>query len=554
MPIVKAHTKPTYKRFDTYVTPDFTDDLEKNNWNDNSVAIDVMGSKEKKDETDDEDDIDEDIEDPFSYDAHALHNTIDPVAVAEPLPTTCFGKFRLKLENVVEHFIFRLFGLILIVIDICILIVELVKIQDDNLEEQKPYEIVSLTFVCYFVLEVTLRIIALGANRFFRQWFNVIDFIVVFTAFIITLISAVIDLIDLSGIYKLFTAKKHVEKGARHMVSQNKRRYQEDGFDLDLTYVTDRVIAMSFPSAGKMSCYRNPIKEVARFFNTKHPDHYKVYNLCSERTYDDQYFHGRVERYLVDDHNVPLLEDMVRFARSVRTWLDSHPLNVIAVHCKGGKGRTGTMICIWLVESGLFESAGDSLDYFGFRRTDLNISNKFQGVETPSQSRYVGYYEDIKDKLNGQMPEERALKIKMLRITALAGLGKGDGSDFSCEIFIGRNNKIFECNFGLNKNCQTHYYNEADYLEVKLTNCPNLVGDVKMKEIFLEDMKKLPFYLWFYTSFIENGSLLIKRNDLDNPHKPKTWQWFREKFSIEIIFETTINEENVGNCQKQMDP
>ena len=42
---------------------------------------------------------------------------------------------------------------------------------------------------------------------------------------------------------------------------QNKRRYQMNGVDLDLTYVTKQIIAMSFPSQGILSFYRNCIRE-----------------------------------------------------------------------------------------------------------------------------------------------------------------------------------------------------------------------------------------------------------------------------------------------------
>ena len=83
---------------------------------------------------------------------------------------------------------------------------------------------------------------------------------------------------------------------------------------------------------------------------------------------------------MIDDHNVPSLSEMLRFAQSVKEWLSADAENVIVVHCKGGKGRTGTMICVWLVESGVFSTATQSLDYFGNRRTDTNVSNKFQGV------------------------------------------------------------------------------------------------------------------------------------------------------------------------------
>lgn len=459
-----------------------------------------------------------------------------------------------RVKRVVEHLAFRIFGLVLIIVDISVLIADLC-IVDKTSKEELAYEIVALCFVSYFVLEILLRIYAKGPSHFFRTWFNVIDCVVVVIALFVTIIYTVKDIS--SGYAKLVVAgrlvrivifirfcteKKNLEKGARQIVSQNKRRYQKDGFDLDLTYVTERIIAMSFPSSGKMSLYRNPIREVARFFDTKHPNHFKIYNLCSEKSYDENYFHGRVERIMIDDHNVPLLKDMIRFVKSVHEWLSQDDTNIIAVHCKGGKGRTGTLICVWLVEAGLFDSAAESLDYFGTRRTDLSVGSKFQGVETPSQSRFVGYFETIKEKYNGQIPPDVPLKLKLIKIHSMAGVGNGNGSDFTCEIDEDKV-KVFQMGFGNQFNCQADYYSEKDVLEVKPLNCPVLSGNIRVK--FISESPKVPrnyedcpFYFWFHTSFVENNSLHLPREQLDNPHKEKTWKIFRSKFAIELIFES----------------
>lgn len=48
---------------------------------------------------------------------------------------------------------------------------------------------------------------------------------------------------------------------------------------------------------------------------------------------------------------------MIDFCIKVRKWLSEKEDNVIAVHCKGGKGRTGTMICTWLVDCDMFTEA-----------------------------------------------------------------------------------------------------------------------------------------------------------------------------------------------------
>ncbi len=85
-----------------------------------------------------------------------------------------------------------------------------------------------------------------------------------------------------------------------------------------------------------MAFYRNNIKDVAAFMDKSHgKDNYKVYNLCSERHYDTTFFHGRVERFPIDDHNVPSLQQIADFCSDVNQWFKSNPKNVIAVHCLG---------------------------------------------------------------------------------------------------------------------------------------------------------------------------------------------------------------------------
>jgi hypothetical protein len=59
----------------------------------------------------------------------------------------------------------------------------------------------------------------------------------------------------------------------RSMVSKKKKRFvdTELGVDLDLSYITPRIVAMGFPSEGGESYIRNPLWAVQRLFSTRHP-------------------------------------------------------------------------------------------------------------------------------------------------------------------------------------------------------------------------------------------------------------------------------------------
>ena len=76
----------------------------------------------------------------------------------------------------------------------------------------------------------------------------------------------------------------------RKLVSKSRRRYKEDGYDLDLSYITTNIIAMGFPAGSLLeSMWRNKVDEVAKLLKQNHGDHYMVFNL-SERKVLTSYF------------------------------------------------------------------------------------------------------------------------------------------------------------------------------------------------------------------------------------------------------------------------
>ena len=206
-------------------------------------------------------------------------------------------------------------------------------------------------------------------------------------------------------------------KMVRHLVSKKKRRFQEDGFDLDLAYITPRIIAMGFPSEQIEGVYRNPMAQVAQLLETRHKDHYMVYNLCSERSYEPGKFKGRVQAYPFDDHNPPPLKLVGEFCENVKAWFDEHPDNVVAVHCKAGKGRTGVMISAQLLHERMYAEADDALAFYGFART-----NNCEGVTIPSQRTYVHYYAHLcaEESLRQRLADKTlAYVLRRLRVVAL---------------------------------------------------------------------------------------------------------------------------------------
>ncbi|XP_047959902.1 phosphatidylinositol 3,4,5-trisphosphate 3-phosphatase and protein-tyrosine-phosphatase PTEN1 [Salvia hispanica] len=212
----------------------------------------------------------------------------------------------------------------------------------------------------------------------------------------------------------------------RNLVSKKRRRMLVAGYDLDMTYITDRILAMSFPAERMRAMYRNPLWQVKSALDTSHRDHYKVYNLCIEEDYDPLHFNGYVERFPFDDNHVPPLTMVKEFCENVHAWLASDPKNIAVVHCMAGKGRTGLMVSCYLVYTGM--PADKALHLYAERRTTNN-----EGVSIPSQRRYVGYWEKAMSQAGGMdlasspyvnMPQPCTRELQHIRLYDTAGISQ----------------------------------------------------------------------------------------------------------------------------------
>ena len=344
----------------------------------------------------------------------------------------------------------------------------------------------------------------------------------------------------------------------RGKVSKKKKRFQEDGFDLDLTYITPNVIAMGFPSEGMEARYRNPMPDVQRFFSKRHPNHYKIYNVCSERHYENSKFQELEEgsgitchQFVWDDHNPPPLKLMEPMVEDMVTFLTTDTKNVVAVHCKAGKGRTGTIIACLLLKlrAGGINTANEALRKFAIERT-----HNAKGVTIPSQMRYVHYYSKILEE--GTIRQEKMLRLKHVRLVTVPVFDsvalQGGGCDPYFHIKVrntkGKMIKIYDYK---KENKVRHVKSKERKADIDCATGaapPPLHGDIKMifydYDSYSSDDKM--FHIWFNTAYVENNYLRFTKAVTDKACKDLKCKHFSNDFEVELFFETVAASDGDG--------
>ncbi|KAF3393862.1 Phosphatidylinositol 3,4,5-trisphosphate 3-phosphatase and dual-specificity protein phosphatase PTEN [Penicillium rolfsii] len=238
----------------------------------------------------------------------------------------------------------------------------------------------------------------------------------------------------------------------RQIIAGPRLQHPEAG--LDLCYVTDNIIATSGPSATyPQRAYRNPLDELVKFLDAKHGENWCIWEFRAEGTgYPDSEVYNRIHHFPWPDHHPPPFALIPNIVGSMRNWL--HRLDVMdgngdksastgagekegqkrvaVVHCKAGKGRSGTIAVSYLISQEGWKKE-DALQRFTDRRMRVGFGN---GVSIPSQLRYVGYVDRWANQL-GKRYVERPVEILEIHLWGLR-----DGVKVAVEGYVDEGKKI----------------------------------------------------------------------------------------------------------------
>ncbi len=223
--------------------------------------------------------------------------------------------------------------------------------------------------------------------------------------------------------------------------------------------------------------------------------------------------------------------------------------NVVAVHCKAGKGRTGLIISAFLVKAGIAKTASDAIKIFGNQRT-----SNAHGITIPSQMRYVHYVDAALRQ--GGLPAAKTYKVRHVRFITVPNFDLGGGCDpyFDVRIAVpkvrgapGKGHemrKVFDLKKALGGKVE-NYQPRHKFVDLDLRDHNLLVaGDVKFVfydyDRFSADDKVCHF--WINTSFILKNYIVLYKPVIDRACKDKDAAEFDPSFAIEIFFEPSAED------------
>uniref|UniRef100_A0AAQ5X6X1 Tensin 1b n=1 Tax=Amphiprion ocellaris TaxID=80972 RepID=A0AAQ5X6X1_AMPOC len=318
-------------------------------------------------------------------------------------------------------------------------------------------------------------------------------------------------------------SSKSMESRRRPSRSVSLLQALEENYELDLIYITERIISVSFPSSVEEQSYAANLREVASMLRSKHGHNYLLFNL-SEKRNDISQLNPKVLDFGWPDHHAPALDKICSICKAMDTWLSADSHNVVVIHNKGNRGRTGVVVAAYMHYSNISASADQALDRFAMKRF---YEDKVLPVGQPSQKRYVEYFSGL---LSGHIKINN--KPLFLHHVIMHGIPNFE-SKGGCRPFL----KIYQA---MQPVYTSGIYNvQGDsQTSICITIEPGLLlkGDILLKcyhKRYRSPCRDVIFRVQFHTCAVHDLGIVFGKDELDETFKDDR---FPEYGKVEFIF------------------
>ncbi|KAJ8101219.1 protein-tyrosine phosphatase-like protein [Lipomyces tetrasporus] len=189
---------------------------------------------------------------------------------------------------------------------------------------------------------------------------------------------------------------------------------------LDLAYLEKNIIVCSMPTNEfPRVMYRNSLSDLRKLLNLRHGNHWHVWEFRAEGAgYEDSELYNRVSHFPFPDHNPPPFAMIPTIVSSLHKFLSQNPENVAVLHCKAGKGRSGTIFCAYLISQHHW-TAQIALAHFTSKRMRIGFG---EGVSIISQRRWIQYVETWSRDPNKEYRDIPAVVTEVRILNPVKGL------------------------------------------------------------------------------------------------------------------------------------
>lgn len=197
--------------------------------------------------------------------------------------------------------------------------------------------------------------------------------------------------------------------------------------DLDISFITQRIVVMPCPTEGLESAYKtNHIEDVKMYMEQRYPpSKISVYNLgprCARlpppvRTVECGFI------YQPNPPKAPSLTHLYSLAEDMYGFLNSDPKSIVIIQSPdGGRAAASTMVSALMIYAQLVREPEDALQMFAVKRTPPNIR--------PSELRYLYYAADV---VRAHLPHYNPITLVSINFSPVPRMTKArDG----CRLYI----------------------------------------------------------------------------------------------------------------------